>query len=90
MTIRNKTFVDVHLNLIRDISQVFADFEYLHDSGNGKYDMVVANKTIDICEFLNNRKSNALLDIAYKILEESGELPKKCPIRMVWYERFAF
>lgn len=83
MTIRNKTFANVHFNVLRELTQLFVDFEYIHDSGDGKYDMVYANKTIDICEFLSNRKVNVLLDIAYKILTESGDLPKKCPIPRV-------
>lgn len=83
MTVTNNTFMDVHYNFIKELTTVLVDFEFLHDSGNGRYEMVFANKTIDLCLFLNNKKSNALLNIAYKILTESGELPKSCPIRRV-------
>lgn len=83
ITIRNNTFMDIHYNFLKELTTVLVDFEFVHDSGNGKYDMVFANKTIDLCAFLNNKKSNALFNIAYKMLTETGELPNKCPIRRV-------
>lgn len=90
LTIKNKTIADVRLNFLRDISEMFMDFEVLHDSGDGKYDMVYTNKTIDLCMFLSNRKSNALFDITYRILSDYGDLPKKCPLRMVNRKLFFF
>lgn len=83
MTIKNENSMDVHLNFVKDMSQMFVDFEDLHDSGGGAFDMVFINKTIDLCMFFNNRKSNALFDIIYRIFSDYGDLPKRCPIRRV-------
>lgn len=83
ITMHNKSALDAYLNVLRDVPQLFVDFEDLHDSGGGIYDMIYMNKTIDVCMFLNNRKSNALLDIFYRTFADYGDLPKKCPIRRV-------
>lgn len=83
MTIRNKIFIDVHLNFLKDISQALVDFEVVHDSGNETYDMVYTNKTIDACMFLENRKLNPIFDIMYRTFLDYGDLPKRCPIRRV-------
>lgn len=83
VTIKNNTFFDVHINFLRDISQPFIDLTVLHDSGNGNYDMVYTNKTVDICLFLINKKYNILFDIFYKMMEDYVEMPKRCPIRKV-------
>lgn len=83
VTMKNKTFFDVHINFLRDITHPLIDLTVLHDSGNGKYDMVYTNKTVDVCTFLINKKSNILFDIIYKIMADYVELPKKCPLRKV-------
>lgn len=80
---KNKTFLDLNLNFQRDISQLFIDLTVLHDSGDGKYDMVYTNKTVDVCMFLINKKLNILFDIVYKLMSDYVELPTKCPIRKV-------
>lgn len=82
VTIKNK-IIDVYFSIFKDIPRPFIDLQIFHDSGNGHFDMVYMNKTIDCCMFLNNRKSNPIIDIAYKMLSDYGELPQRCPIRRV-------
>lgn len=83
LTIKNESFIDAHLLLVKAVPQLFLDLEFAFDSGDGKYSMVYMNKTVDLCMFLNNRKMNPVLDISYRILTAYGDLPKKCPMQKV-------
>lgn len=83
LTLKNESLIDAHLIFVKDIPQLFLDLEVNFDSGDGTYSMVYMNRTIDLCTFLNNRKTNPLLDISYRILTAHGGLPKKCPMRKV-------
>lgn len=87
MTMRNDGHFDIHLQFVREIHQSFIDLTVLHDSGNGKYDMVYTNKTVDICKFLIDKKSNIFFDMVYKMMSDYVEMPKRCPIRKVKYIR---
>lgn len=80
---KNNTHFDVHFQFVQDIAQPFIDLIVVHNSGNGKYDMVYTNKTIDVCKFLINRKSNIFFDMTYKIMSDYVDMPKRCPIRKV-------
>lgn len=63
---------------------MYLDFEDLHDgNGDGSYDMVYMNKTVDICNFLKNKRSNAIFAIIYRLLSDYGNLPQTCPLRKV-------
>lgn len=84
VTINENSF-DANINILRDMSQPFLDLEVVHD-----FDMVYLNKTIDVCTFLSNRKSNILVDLIYRILSDHGELPKRCPIRRVKQTNFIY
>lgn len=83
MTMKMDGHFDVHFQIVRDISHPFIDLIVVHDSGNGKYDMVYANKTVDICRFLIDKKSNIFLDMVYKLMSDYVEMPKRCPLRKV-------
>lgn len=80
---KNKT-LDVHINVVREISHLFIDFVLLHDSGNENFDLVYANKTVDYCMFLNKRKLNVFFNIIYNMLADYGEQPKGCPLHKVY------
>lgn len=83
LTTRDGTFT-AHINLLKDLARPFVDFEVVHDSGNGNFDLVYANKSIDVCMFLRQRKLNILVEIVYKVLSDyDADLPKRCPIRRV-------
>lgn len=79
----NNEWFDANVTILRDMSLPFVDFEVIHDSGNGNFDMVYVNKTVDICMFLHNRKTNILLDVIYKSLSDYVDMPKRCPVRRV-------
>lgn len=84
ITIRNQ-ILDIHANIVRDISRPFIHIELLHDSGQKNFDMVQMNRTVDGCKFLNNRKINIFFEIAYRTLSQytDVELPTRCPFRKV-------
>lgn len=75
--------LNISVNILRDIYRPFVHFELLYESGQGNYDLVYMNKTIDVCMFLNNRKLNIFFQIMYRILSDYVELPERCPIRRV-------
>lgn len=86
---KNRTHLDVHINFVRDIPLAFIDLTVLHDSGGDKFDLVYMNKTVDVCQFLTNRKTNIFFDIVYKLmLDYATTLPDRCPLRKVNLLRF--
>lgn len=88
ITVKNEKFSG-HFNVLKDIPRPFIDVQVLHDSGDGSFDLVYMNKTIDVCMFLNNRKSNVIIDIIYRMLSDYTELPQRCPVRRVKDNLFA-
>lgn len=83
ITIKNNTFMDIHFYFVRDIAQLFIDLIVLHDSGNGTYDMIYTNRTVDVCKFLANKKINIFFEIMVNIMSDYVVLPNRCPIRKV-------
>lgn len=91
ITVKNRSHIDVHINFVRDIPQAYIDLTVLHDSGDDKFDLVYMNKTVDVCQFLLNRKTNIFFDIVYKLmLEYATNLPERCPLRKVNFLRFKY
>lgn len=80
---KNKTHLDVYINFVQDLPQTSIDLTVLHDSGGDKYDLVYMNKTVDVCQFLLNRKTNIFFDIVYKLIRDYIALPDRCPLRKV-------
>lgn len=83
----NIQYFNVYTNISQDISQAFLHATVTLDSGNGNFDLVYLNKTVDICQFLINRKLNIILDILHKVMSEYVELPKRCPIPKVKFKK---
>ncbi|XP_037034388.1 uncharacterized protein LOC119073186 [Bradysia coprophila] len=86
LTIKNASYIDLTIDILREISQLYIDFEDLHDSGNGTFDMVFMNRTVNICLFLNNRKSNPIFAIMFQMFALHLDIPKRCPLRKKRYE----
>lgn len=83
ITMKNKTFMDVHFSFVRNVAQLLIDLVVLHDSGNGTFDMIYTNKTVDVCKFLINKKMNIFFEIMVNIMSDYVVIPNRCPIRKV-------
>lgn len=75
LTVKNQRFFDLHFEIVNDIAHF--------DTGVGIDNMGYISRTIDLCSFLKNRRTNPILEISYRILTARGDLPKRCPIRKV-------
>ncbi|KAJ6630510.1 hypothetical protein Bhyg_15920, partial [Pseudolycoriella hygida] len=82
----NKKVVNVNVTLLRTVSNPVVGFFVAHDSGKGNFNLVYANRTVDMCTFMKNRKSNVFLEIIFRILTKYGDLPTKCPMHKKRYE----
>lgn len=73
------------LNLLQNVNHLFGHYEIRTESSSGTYDMVYLNKTFDLCQLLQNYKTNALFSIAYKIVSNYDKhgLDRKCPLHKV-------
>lgn len=82
LTIVNDT-INLYFHVHQNLQNPTAHMEYVLDSGNDNYDMILANKTYDACSFLQNRKMDVLFQIFLKIAEKFGDVPKRCPFQKV-------
>lgn len=76
--------ISLYVNVLKDIPNIHAKVVIqLQSSSNGKYDLELANTTLDACEFFRNRKYEPILQLFYKTLTKNGQFAKSCPIRKV-------
>lgn len=53
------------------------------DSGNGLYDLVYVNRTVDVCRILRDSKYEPFLQLVLRTSLHSANYPRKCPIGKV-------
>lgn len=82
-TIDNYELISFYINLKRQLPSIFLHLKYVFDDGHGNYNLLYANKTVDLCAFLTNRKMDVLLRILFTVGEKFGDLPKRCPLSKV-------
>lgn len=83
LTIVNNDTINYYFHVPQNLQHPFLHMEYMLDSGNDNYDMILANKTYDVCKFMQNRKMDVLFQIFLKIADKFGDLPKRCPFPKV-------
>lgn len=80
----NQNAISFHIESREDILKPVVQIEiYVHSLENGQYDIEVMNRTIDACLFFSNKFHEPLLQIAFRIIQEYGDLPDRCPIKKV-------
>lgn len=81
MTISQKGLLSMYTFLHKESSNYFIQVAVMFDEGNGKYDNVYLNKTIDLCKFLSTPSYEELIQIYYKILlKYENNFPSNCPM----------
>lgn len=75
--------LSMYMNILQDISDVYAKIEILIASSSGNYDLELVNKTIHVCEFFRNRRYEPIVQLFYKAMTKTGSFPHSCPIRKV-------
>lgn len=74
--------ISVFLNAHQNLGHLYAKVLINIESSNG--DLVLANKTVDSCEFFKNPRYEPILQVFYKALTRTGTFPKRCPITKVY------
>lgn len=62
---------------------MFVQCEFYFDSGDGKYELEIVNKTISLCRLIREPRYERILQLFYKIMLQYGNFPKKCPVPKV-------
>lgn len=75
--------LSVFVQILENLNHPIAYTEVYVDSGNGQYDFEILNRTVNLCEFLRNKRYEPLLQIFYRIVSEGGSWPTACPIQKV-------
>lgn len=76
LTVKNQNFVDFNFEIVRGITQLFLDLDATFDFGVGYKNLAHLNRTIDLCIFLNSKKSsNPLVSITYGLWRFAKEVP---------------
>lgn len=71
------------MEVLKILPDMFVQFEFYVDSGSGKYEMEIANRTINICRLFREPRYEPILQILYKLVIQHGNFPKRCPIQKV-------
>lgn len=80
LTIANDEYISFYVNFKQQFSNVHLHLKYVFADRHGNYNLIYVNKTINLCEFLANRKMDVLLRILFTVGERFGNLPKRCPL----------
>lgn len=75
--------LSVYVNFLQNFVNPYAKVLITFLSSSGKYDLELANTTVNACEFFRNRKYFPILQVFYRALTKSSTFPKKCPILKV-------
>ncbi|KAJ6640896.1 hypothetical protein Bhyg_05829 [Pseudolycoriella hygida] len=77
--------LDVNVNLLKDYPEVHFIAEIYLDSGSGKYEMEILNKTVIVCRIFRQPRYEPLIQIIYKMVLPHSNYPTECPIRKNTY-----
>lgn len=72
----------LYVNILQDVQKPYLKALILLESSNGKYDLPLSNTTLNLCEFLSNRKYFPILQTFYKTFMRYSFM-MRCPIRKV-------
>lgn len=81
MTINQKGLLSMNTFLHKQSRDYFMQIVIAFDEGNGKFDHIYLNKTVDMCKFLSTPSYETLIQIYYKkMLKYENNFPTECPI----------
>lgn len=76
--------VSFHIEIKEEIPNLFLRAEVFFQSPeNGQYNFELINRTIDACKFFSNKLYEPLFQVAYRMVQQYGDVPNSCPIKMV-------
>lgn len=82
-TLYSNGSLDVNMEITKPFPEMFVRSEMYLDSGLGKYELEILNKTINMCRIFQDPRYEPLLQLVYKIILQYGNFPKRCPIQKV-------
>lgn len=75
---------NVLLKIKEEIANPFIRTEvYFQSPESGLYTVELMNRTIDICTFFTNKLYEPTFQIALRIVQDYGDFPRSCPIKVV-------
>lgn len=81
-----KNTLNVYFQINEEVSHPIARAEiYFQSPENGQYNVELMNRTIDVCTFFSNKLYEPLIQIVFQILQQYGDIPDRCPLKMVCY-----
>lgn len=87
--LRSPRFLDLNVELLTIIRNPFMHTELYFESDNGKFDMEVVNRTVDLCKFYKNKKYEPVVQVVFKLLEDYlTHWFSSCPMNKVCFEIF--
>lgn len=77
--------ISVYLTSQRVLTNVYAKIVINIESADHQvYDLEFINKTVNVCEFLDNKTNEPLLQGLYSVLNKDRSFPTSCPLRKVY------
>ncbi|XP_052892177.1 uncharacterized protein LOC128300225 [Anopheles moucheti] len=84
LSLANQT-VDCDIEILRDIQDVKLTVTYYAVALNKLVQTVLLKRSIDMCFFIQNPRSDRLVNSVYNYVKVHSNLPTKCPLRTANY-----
>lgn len=72
-----------YVEYLSNIRFLFIHTAIYFQSDDGKYDLELLNRTVDLCKFYKNKRYEPILQAAYKVFEDYTTHWFKCPVNKV-------
>ncbi|KAJ6632809.1 hypothetical protein Bhyg_17551, partial [Pseudolycoriella hygida] len=74
-------FLNVHINMLEAVHNRYSHTELYLQSDNGKYDLEVVNRTVDMCRFFRDVTYEPILQVAFKLFKSNSKFFTSCFIK---------
>lgn len=75
---------DVNIEFLDKIRKPFIQTGLYFESDDGKYDLEVLNRTVDMCKFYKNKRYEPILQVIFKLFEDTlSHWARSCPMNKV-------
>lgn len=75
---------EINIELLTTVRNPFIYVKLYFESDNGKYDMELLNRTVDLCKFYKDKRYEPIVQVVFNIFYDiSGHWIKRCPLSAV-------
>lgn len=73
----------MNVNIIETVKSTYSHIELFLQSADGKYDLEIMNRTIDLCRLFRDVTYEPILQVGYRLYKSSSNFLRSCFIKKV-------